>query len=57
VADFEHESAAAALAHDDARLLIDRDEALTVTLGAGCAVATLYLFERDWGVRDCCARG
>ena len=38
------------IAHDDARLLIERDGGLTGPRGEA-ARALLYLFERDWGVR------
>ncbi len=38
------------LAHDDARLLIDRDDGLEGERG-GAARILLYLFERDWGVQ------
>ena len=38
------------LAHDDARLLIERDGGLTGERG-GAARLLLYLFERDWGVQ------
>lgn len=37
-------------AHDDARLLIERDGGLTGTRGEAARIL-LYLFERDWGVR------
>ena len=38
------------LAHDDARLLMDRDGGLTGERGAAARLL-LYLFERDWGVQ------
>ncbi|MFM5884924.1 MAG: ATP-dependent DNA helicase RecG, partial [Novosphingobium sp.] len=38
------------LAHDDARLLIERDGGLTGERGAAARLL-LYLFERDWGVQ------
>jgi len=38
------------LAHDDARLLIERDGGLTGTRGEAARLL-LYLFERDWGVQ------
>ena len=38
------------LAHDDARLLMERDGGLTGERG-GAARLLLYLFERDWGVQ------
>ena len=38
------------LAHDDARLLIERDGGLTGARGEAARVL-LYLFERDWGVQ------
>jgi ATP-dependent DNA helicase RecG len=38
------------LAHDDARLLMDRDGGLTGQRGAAARLL-LYLFERDWGVQ------
>jgi ATP-dependent DNA helicase RecG len=38
------------IAHDDARLLIERDGGLTGERGAAARVL-LYLFERDWGVQ------
>jgi ATP-dependent DNA helicase RecG len=37
------------LAHDDARLLVERDGGLTGSRGEAARVL-LYLFERDWGV-------
>ena len=38
------------LAHDDARLLIERDGGLSGARGAAARLL-LYLFERDWGVQ------
>jgi ATP-dependent DNA helicase RecG len=38
------------LAHDDARLLIERDGGLSALRGAAARLM-LYLFERDWGVQ------
>ena len=38
------------MAHDDARLLMERDGGLTGERGAAARVL-LYLFERDWGVQ------
>ena len=38
------------LAHDDARLLVERDGGLASTRGEA-ARTLLYLFERDWGVQ------
>jgi len=38
------------MAHDDARLLIERDGGLTAPRGEAARVL-LYLFERDWGVQ------
>ncbi|MDE2436520.1 MAG: ATP-dependent DNA helicase RecG [Sphingomonadales bacterium] len=38
------------LAHDDARLLIDRDGGLTGARGEAARLL-LYLFEKDWGVQ------
>ena len=38
------------LAHDDARLLMERDGGLTGTRGEAARIL-LYLFERDWGVQ------
>lgn len=37
------------LAHDDARLLVERDGGLTGSRGEAARIL-LYLFERDWGV-------
>jgi ATP-dependent DNA helicase RecG len=38
------------IAHDDARLLIERDGGLTGERGEAARLL-LYLFERDWGVQ------
>ena len=38
------------LAHDDARLLVERDGGLIGERGAAARLL-LYLFERDWGVQ------
>ncbi|HSG35286.1 MAG TPA: ATP-dependent DNA helicase RecG [Sphingomonadaceae bacterium] len=38
------------LAHDDARLLVERDGGLASERGAAARIL-LYLFERDWGVQ------
>jgi ATP-dependent DNA helicase RecG len=38
------------VAHDDARLLMDRDGGLTSERGEAARVL-LYLLERDWGVQ------
>jgi ATP-dependent DNA helicase RecG len=38
------------MAHDDARLLMERDGGLVGNRGAAARVL-LYLFERDWGVQ------
>jgi len=37
-------------AHDDAKLLMDRDGGLTGKRGDAARIL-LYLFERDWGVQ------
>ena len=50
VADFEQIARLLPLAHDDARLLMDRDGGLASPRGEA-ARALLYLFERDWGVQ------
>ena len=50
VADFEQIARLLPLAHDDARLLIDRDGGLDGTRGQAARLL-LYLFERDWGVQ------
>ena len=55
VADFEQIARLLPLAHDDARLLIDRDGGLDGAKELGgrgqAARLLLYLFERDWGVQ------
>jgi len=38
------------IAHDDARLLMERDGGLTGPRGEAARLL-LYLFERDWGVQ------
>ena len=50
VADFEQIARLLPLAHDDARLLIERDGGLASPRGEAARVL-LYLFERDWGVQ------
>ena len=50
VADFDQIARLLPLAHDDARLLMDRDGGLDSARGAAARVL-LYLFERDWGVQ------
>ncbi|WP_298194793.1 ATP-dependent DNA helicase RecG [Novosphingobium sp.] len=50
VADFEQIARLLPLAHDDARLLMERDGGLDSPRGQA-ARALLYLFERDWGVQ------
>jgi ATP-dependent DNA helicase RecG len=50
VADFEQIARLLPLAHDDARLLIDRDGGLDGPRGQAARLL-LYLFERDWGVQ------
>ncbi len=50
VADLEQISRLLPLAHDDARLLIERDGGLTGPRGTAARLL-LYLFERDWGVQ------
>ncbi len=50
VADFEQIARLLPLAHDDARLLMERDGGLCSPRGEA-ARALLYLFERDWGVQ------
>jgi ATP-dependent DNA helicase RecG len=50
VADLEQIQRLLPLAHDDARLLIDRDGGLTGPRGEAARLL-LYLFERDWGVQ------
>ncbi len=50
VATLEQIQALLPLAHDDARLLIERDGGLTGERGEAARLL-LYLFERDWGVQ------
>ncbi|WP_226015634.1 ATP-dependent DNA helicase RecG [Novosphingobium sp. FKTRR1] len=50
VATFEQITRLLPVAHDDARLLMDRDGGLASPRGAAARVL-LYLFERDWGVQ------
>ncbi len=50
IANFEQISALLPKAHDDARLLIERDGGLEGTRGEAARML-LYLFERDFGVR------
>jgi ATP-dependent DNA helicase RecG len=50
VADFEQIARLLPLAHDDARLLMERDGGLS-SLRGEAARLLLYLFERDWGVQ------
>ena len=50
VADLEQIQRLLPLAHDDARLLIERDGGLTGPRGEAARLL-LYLFERDWGVQ------
>lgn len=50
VADFEQIARLLPLAHDDARLLMERDGGLSSPRGVAARVL-LYLFERDWGVQ------
>lgn len=50
VADFEQIARLLPMAHDDARLLMERDGGLASARGQA-ARALLYLFERDWGVQ------
>jgi ATP-dependent DNA helicase RecG len=50
VADLEQIQRLLHVAHDDARLLIDRDGGLTGERGEAARLL-LYLFERDWGVQ------
>ena len=50
VADFEQIARLLPLAHDDARLLMERDGGLASPRGEAARVL-LYLFERDWGVQ------
>lgn len=50
IADFEQIARLLPMAHDDARLLMERDGGLSSPRGEA-ARALLYLFERDWGVQ------
>ena len=50
IADLEQIARLLPAAHDDARLLMERDGGLTGTRGEA-ARTLLYLFERDWGVQ------
>jgi len=50
VAEFEQIARLLPMAHDDARLLMERDGGLASPRGQA-ARALLYLFERDWGVQ------
>jgi len=50
VADFEQIARLLPLAHDDARLLMERDGGLSSPRGEAARIL-LYLFERDWGVQ------
>ena len=50
VADLEQIQRLLPLAHDDARLLVERDGGLTGERGEAARLL-LYLFERDWGVQ------
>ncbi len=50
VADLEQIQRLLPIAHEDARLLMDRDGGLTGERGEAARVL-LYLFERDWGVQ------
>jgi len=50
VADFDQIARLLPLAHDDARLLMERDGGLDSPRGEA-ARTLLYLFERDWGVQ------
>ncbi len=50
VADFEQIARLLPLAHDDARLLMERDGGLSSPRGDAARIL-LYLFERDWGVQ------
>ena len=50
IADFEQIARLLPMAHDDARLLMERDGGLASPRGEA-ARALLYLFERDWGVQ------
>ena len=50
VADLEQIQRLLPIAHDDARLLVERDGGLASARGEAARVL-LYLFERDWGVQ------
>jgi ATP-dependent DNA helicase RecG len=50
VANLEQITRLLPIAHDDARLLIERDGGLTAVRGEAARLL-LYLFERDWGVQ------
>jgi ATP-dependent DNA helicase RecG len=50
VADFDQIARLLPVAHDDARLLMERDGGLDSPRGAAARML-LYLFERDWGVQ------
>jgi len=50
IADLEQIQRLLPLAHDDARLLVERDGGLASARGEAARVL-LYLFERDWGVQ------
>ncbi|MXO73938.1 ATP-dependent DNA helicase RecG [Altererythrobacter aerius] len=50
IADLDQIQRLLPLAHDDARLLMDRDGGLSGERGAAARIL-LYLFERDWGVQ------
>ena len=50
IADLEQIQRLLPMAHDDARLLIERDGGLTGERGEAARLL-LYLFERDWGVQ------
>jgi len=50
IADFEQIARLLPMAHNDARLLMERDGGLSSPRGEA-ARALLYLFERDWGVQ------
>ncbi|WP_338465716.1 ATP-dependent DNA helicase RecG [Novosphingobium sp. ZN18A2] len=50
IASFEQIAELLPLAHDDARLLLERDSGLAGPRGEAARVL-LYLFERDWGVQ------
>ncbi|MEO0063250.1 MAG: ATP-dependent helicase RecG [Pseudomonadota bacterium] len=50
IADLEQIQRLLPIAHDDARLLVDRDGGLDSPRGEAARVL-LYLFERDWGVQ------